>query len=98
MFQNVVKVQYYLNPIKDNLHCMEMTKLYIYCYVESIMAEHSHLDNIRAVTCDFKQYGILTSVNSNLLCSLPLSLETPNGVQSVAQLAKALIRLRVCAG
>ena len=34
MFQNVVKVQYYLNPIKDNLHWMEMTKLY--CYVESI--------------------------------------------------------------
>ena len=63
MFQNVVKVQYYLNPIKDNLYCMEMTKLY--CYVESIMADHSHLDNIPAVACDFKQYGILTSVNSN---------------------------------
>ena len=33
---------------------------------------------------DFQQFDILTSVDSDKLCSLLLSLETPNGVQSVA--------------
>ena len=39
---------------------------------------------ISATTCDFKQCGILTSVDSDGL-SLLLGLETPNDVQSVAQ-------------
>ena len=35
---------------------------------------------------DFQQFDILTSVDSQTsLCSLLLSLETPNGVQSVAE-------------
>ena len=39
---------------------------------------------ICAVTCDFQQCGILTSVISDEPGSLLLSLETSNGVQSVA--------------
>ena len=38
-----------------------------------------------AATCDFQQCGILTSVDSDYLCSLLLSLKTPNVVRSVAQ-------------
>ena len=45
---------------------------------------HPEIDNILATTCDFQQCGILTSVDSDEPCSLLLSLETPNGVQSVA--------------
>ena len=41
-------------------------------------------DDIRAVTCDFKQCGILTSVDSDDPVKPPVSLETPNDVQSVA--------------
>ena len=40
---------------------------------------------IWAVACDFQQCGILTSVTQMSLCSLFLSLETPNDVQSVAK-------------
>ena len=41
--------------------------------------------NIWAVTCDFQQCGILTSVETQTgLCSLLLSLETPFDVQLVA--------------
>ena len=53
----------------------------------------------------FQQCGILTCVDSDEPVQPPLSLEAPNNVQSVAnthrifkRLAKALIRLRVCAG
>ena len=35
------------------------------------------------MTCDFQQFGVLTSVDSDESVQL-LSLETPNGVQSVA--------------
>ena len=35
------------------------------------------------MACDFQQCGILTSVDSNESLEPPLSLETPNGVQSV---------------
>ena len=43
------------------------------------------LKNIKqATTCDFQQCGILTSVDSDKLCSPPLSLRNQNGVQSVA--------------
>ena len=38
-----------------------------------------------AVTCDFQQCGILTSVDTDEPLQPPLSLETPNCVQSVAQ-------------
>ena len=38
-----------------------------------------------ATTGDFQQCGILTSVDSDHLCSLILSLETQYDVQSVAQ-------------
>ena len=34
--------------------------------------------------CDFQQYGILTSVDSDELAQSPLGLETPNHVRSVA--------------
>ena len=36
------------------------------------------------LTCDFQQCGILTSVDSGEHMHPLLSLETPNGVQSVA--------------
>ena len=39
------------------------------------------VSHIRAMTCDFQQCGFLTQTS---LCSLLLSLETPNDVQSVA--------------
>ena len=35
------------------------------------------------MACDFKQCGILTSVDSDEPVQPPLSLETPNDVQSV---------------
>ena len=35
------------------------------------------------MTCDYQQCGILTSVDSDEPVQPPLSLETPNGVQSV---------------
>ena len=38
-----------------------------------------------AATCDFKQFGILTSVGSDEPESLLLSLETPNDVWSFMQ-------------
>ena len=41
-------------------------------------------DKIWAVTCDFQQCGILTNVDSDEPVQPPLSLETPNDVQSVA--------------
>ena len=54
---------------------------------------------------DFQQCGILTSVDSGEPVQPPLSLETPNNVQSVAgthriikPLVKALIRIHVCTG
>ena len=55
------------------------------------------------MTCDFQQCGILTSVDSDEPVLPPFKLRTPNYVPSVAFrilkiLAKALIRLRVCAG
>ena len=55
---------------------------------------------ICATTCDFQQCVILTSVDSDKPVQPPLSLETPNDVQShrkLKLLAKALIILRVCA-
>ena len=36
------------------------------------------------VTCDFQQFDILISVDLDEPVQSPLSLETPNGVQSVA--------------
>ena len=36
------------------------------------------------MTFDFQQFGILTSVDSDEPVQTPLSLETPNDVQSVA--------------
>ena len=36
-----------------------------------------------AVTCDFQQCGILTSVDSDQHVQPPFSLETPNDAQSV---------------
>ena len=39
----------------------------------------------RPVTCDFQQCGILTSVDSDEPVQPPLSLEAPNGVQSIAK-------------
>ena len=42
----------------------------------------SHM--IWAMACDFQQCGILTSVDSDEPVQPPLSLETPNNVQSVA--------------
>ena len=49
------------------------------------------------VTCDFQQCGILTSVDSNK----PVKIRNSKwclGSSLTLQLAKALIRLRVCAG
>ena len=37
-----------------------------------------------ATTYDFQQCGILTSVDSDKSVQPPFSLETPNGVQSIA--------------
>ena len=43
-----------------------------------------YYQNIWAVTCDFQQCGILTSVDPDKPVQPPSSLETPNYVQSVA--------------
>ena len=40
---------------------------------------------IKAVTCDFQQCGIFTSLDSEEPVQPPISLETPNDVQSVAE-------------
>ena len=37
------------------------------------------------MSCEFQQCGILTSVDSDELCSLLLGLATPNDIRSVAQ-------------
>ena len=42
------------------------------------------INHIRAVTCDFQQCGILTSVDSDKPVQPPFKLRTPNDVQSVA--------------
>ena len=70
-----------------------------------ILPEDRTIKTIWDMTCDFQQCGILTSVDSHE----PVQpLKTPNDVQSIAyicnshrifkRLAKALTRLRVCAG
>ena len=46
-------------------------------------AEYDNKDSW-AVTCDFQQCGILTSVDSNEPVQPPLNLETRNDVRSVA--------------
>ena len=56
---------------------------------------------ISATTCYFQQCGILTSVDTDKPVQPPLSLKSPNDVKThkiCRRLAKALIRLRVCAG
>ena len=50
------------------------------------MRSHRNHNYILAMTCDFQQCGILTSVDSDEPLQLPfLNLETSNNVQSVAQ-------------
>ena len=46
---------------------------------------HTKVCGIRASACYFQQFDILTSVDSDEPVQPPLSLETPNGVQSVAK-------------
>ena len=74
-----------------------------YKYI-SIQIKHKHA-NISAVTCDFQQCGILTSVDSDVHVQPPFKLKVQmmfgqklyiHGI--FKPLAKALIRLRVCAG
>ena len=48
------------------------------------MISVSEIYSSEYVSCDFQQRGILTSVDSDEPCSLLLSLETQNDVQSVA--------------
>ena len=50
------------------LNCFSLHNLYILC----------------AMACGFKQYGILTCVDSDQTVQLFLSLDTPNDVQPVA--------------
>ena len=57
------------------------------------------------MTCDFKQYGILTFVDSGMSVQPPFKLRNSNfclvsslTVRIFKRLTKALIRLRVCAG
>ena len=52
------------------------------CFAQETVRQHRLI--IWAVTCDFQQCDILTFVDLDEPCSLLLSLETPNGVQSVA--------------
>ena len=42
---------------------------------------HKHISRDR----DFQQCGILTSVDSDQMCSLLIRLETPNNIQSVVK-------------
>ena len=55
---------------------------FIYEIVRS--KQNRNQNNKSAVTCVFKQCGILTSVDSDEPSSLLVGLDTPNGVQSVA--------------
>ena len=54
------------------------------------------------MTCDFKQCGILTSVDSDQPVQPPVKLRNSKIIMKFGRifkrLAKALIRLRVCAG
>ena len=46
---------------------------------------YNHVNSsIGAATCDFQQFGILTSVNSDEPVLPPFKFRTPNAVQSVA--------------
>ena len=74
--------------------------------MHNISTSDDIMHNIWAVTCDFQQCGILTSVDSdepvqppvNLRNSKCCSVSSSKFIKKFKWPAKALIRLRVCAG
>ena len=62
--------------------CRFIAVIYIEKYLKFL---HAFYDiNNWAMTCDFQQCGILTSVDSDKHVQPRLSLDTPNDIQSVA--------------
>ena len=70
-----------VNPITNvnmiKLLCVPKYKCLFVC-VDALRPSPSHDRMIRAVTRDFQQCGILTSVDSNKALQLPFGLRNPN--------------------